>query len=289
MPTVEQDQLPVVGPPQTIDIQLENPYVFNNMAHYSDQADVAVEYMINELGDAADLNVVVIQLELPSGDEWNMYVRRRLEDRGGNYVDRITMNPGSPDYPGIVTRLQQYVNNGANYVALAGAPSHGLGILTEMGRLGFEVPIIGIHGIAGTTIYEEGPQNLLHLVHGIHSFLPAVADCELCATIREFVQGTRWEDGPNHLNFSHGWLDIYLLVQAIECAAGTGELTRATLHEALQGEFDTGGISCPHDWSTSNHSPCAAPVEWDGEHLGIVGTFEEWSGVFQGEYRLFEG
>ncbi len=285
MPNIEADQIPLIGPPQTIDVQLGNPYVFNNIAHYSDQADVAVEFMLQQVGSPEDLRVAVVQLELPSGDEWNGYVQGRLEDRGATYVDRVLMATAGTDFAGIAVQVQQLAQNqGVNYLALAGAPAHGLGVFTEMQGIGLDVPIVGIHGIAGTTIYEQGPPEAAESVNGIHSFLPSTSECDLCATIREYAEGTDFEAATREINFSHGWLDIFIAIQAIERAAESGELSRASLHEALQGEFDTGGLSCPIDWSESNHSPCAAPFQWQGDRIDVVGSFEEWAAVLEGEY-----
>lgn len=292
MPNIESDQLPVIGPPQTIDVQLDNPYVFNNIAHYGDQADVAVQYMAEELGGVENVNVAVVQLELPSGDEWNEYIKLTLEEQGGTYVDRILVNPGAADFPGTVTRLKQMIDSqGVNFIAFHGAPGHGLGVVTEMATQGIEVPVIGIHGIAGSTIYQEGPSMAPDLVHGIHSFAAPNNDCEICGDIQEFVAGTEWEAPMTEINFGHGWLNVLIAKQAIERAAESGELSRASLHEALQGSFETGGLSCPIDWSSFQHSPCAAPQQWvatDGRIEPISG-FEAWSDVFDREYGLFEG
>lgn len=293
MPNVESDQIPVIGPPQTIDAQLANPYVFNNIAHYGDEADAALAYVGDELGDITTANVAVLQLELPSGDEWNTYIKSGLEEQGGTYLDRVLINASSPDYAGAVTQLKQLVDNdGVNYVAFHGAPATGLGIVTEMQTKGVEVPIVGIHGIAGSTIYTEGPEPVAaDTVHGVHSFLAPTSDCDACGEIRDFVAGTEWEDQITEINFGHGWLDIMIAVQAIERAAESGEVSRASLFEALQGKFETGGLSCPIDWSESNHSPCAAPFEWllDEDRIEVVDSLQAWQDSLDGNYGLFEG
>jgi branched-chain amino acid transport system substrate-binding protein len=291
MPNVEEDQIPLIGPPQTIDPQLPNPYVFNNIAHYGDQADVAVPYMASIVGSLDDLRVVVIQLELPSGDEWDEYIKVTMEEQGGTYVDRILLAPAGADFPGAVTRLRQLIaNEGVNFVAFHGAPGHGLGIVTEMASQGVDIPIVGIHGIAGSTIYQEGPAGVADRVKGIHSFTAVNNDCEICGDIMDFVAGTQWEDATTEINFAHGWLNVRIAVQAIERAAEmSGEVSRATLTEALQaGPFDTGGLSCPIDWSDSRHSPCAAPMQWidaDGRIEPFMG-FEEWRQYIDGVYGL---
>jgi ABC-type branched-subunit amino acid transport system substrate-binding protein len=294
MPNVESDKLPVIGPPQTIDVQLDNPYVFNNIAHYGDEADVAVAYMGKKLGSVTDAKVAVIQLELPSGDEWNTYIKTTLDEQGGTYVDRILLNAGSPDYPGTVTKLKQMIDQqGVNFVAFHGAPAHGLGLAQEMSTQGVDVPVVGIHGIAGSTIYTEGPEPFAadHFA-GVHSFLPGTSDCEWCSTIRDFTAGTEWEGDIGEINFSHGWLDIMIAKQAIERAAtDAGEVSRETLFQALQGPFEVGGLTCPIDWTDSNHSPCAAPFEWnlDEGRIFAVDGITGWSQYLDQKYGLFGG
>lgn len=287
MPDVEIAMIPVIGQGQTIDVQIDHPYVFNNIAHYGDQADVAVLRMGQVVGDIADVNVAVIQLELPSGDEWNSYIKASTEAAGGTYVDRILINAGAPDYVASVTRLKQLVENeGVNYAAFHGAPAHGLGMVTEMSTQGVLLPIIGIHGIAGSTIYQEGPQDMLDLVEGIHSFLPSTSSSEGTDLIAGYVAGTDWESDAEHINFTHGWLDMLIAVQAIERAGATGTVNRATMTEALRGSFDVQGMTCDIDWSDFNHSACATPFAWDGAKLVPVGGFADWASALDGEYFI---
>ena len=290
MPEVQEVGIPVISQGQTIDIQLETESAFNNIAHYGDQADVAVQRIGDNLGSLDDANVVVIQLELPSGDEWNEYIVDSIGKQGGNYLGRILINAGGPDYPGAITQLKEFVDNdGANYIAMHGAPAHGLGVLTEMKNQGLRIPIIGIHGIAGSQIYLEGPEDMLDLAEGIHSFLPANVSTPGTDIIRDFVAGTEWEADSLQLNFSDGWLEGMIIVQAIErAAADAGAVNRVTMTEALQGTFDTMGISCPIDWSASNHSPCATPFAWnpDIQALEPVGGFDAWADALDGEYGL---
>lgn len=293
IPDLESDGIALIGPAQTIDAQLESDVVFNNLAHYGDMADVAVSYMEDQLGSVEDVNVAVLLLEVPSGEEWATYIQTEVEEGGGTFSGSIPLNPASPDYAGAVTRIQQLIqNDGVNFVAFHSSPAQGLGIATEMASQGVEVPVVGIQGIAASSIFQEGPSQASGQILGVHSFLPPPSDCEMCATALEFVAGTDWEDEATEINFSHGWLDVMIAVQAIERAAEeAGEVTRATLVDALRGSFDTGGLSCPIDWSEDNHSPCAAPFGWNAEdgRLGIVQDFGSWSDAIDGEYGLFEG
>ncbi|HSG80245.1 MAG TPA: ABC transporter substrate-binding protein [Acidimicrobiia bacterium] len=292
MPEVGELGIPVIGQPQNIDIQLLTPNSYNNIAHYGDQADVATLRMADLLGGVENVKVMVIQLELPSGDEWNAYIENSVTGAGGTYVGRLLLNAGAPDYTGVVTELGQKVDAGeVNYVAFHGAPAHALGTLTEMKTQGVEVPFVGIHGLAGSTVYTEGQLEAGDVVEGIHSFLPATSDCEGCGMIRDFVAGTEWEEDVVHINFTHGWVDMMITVQAIErAAAGSGELSWTTMNAALTGgPFDVSGLTCDTDWSSQNFSPCATPFAWNYE-LGVlepVGGFAQWASALDGEYFLF--
>lgn len=292
-PNVEADGIPVISPPQTIDAQLAVPNFYNNLAHYGDEADVAVAHIGETLGSVEDAVVAVVQLEVPSGSEWNTYIQKTVEDQGGTYAGRITINTSAPDYPGTVGQLEQLVAaEGVNYVAFHGAPEHGLGLVSAMATRGLtDVPVVGIHGLAGNTIYTEGPPEAGELLTAAHSFLSPQSDCEMCQTAREFVAGTEWEEPARELNFGDGWQDVLIVQQAAERAAEeSGDLSWESMNTALtSAPFDIGGLSCDPDWTESNHTPCAAVYQWDSDHMEPVRPVEDNVDVLDGEYGLFEG
>lgn len=285
---VEQAEIPLIAPPQTSDRNLENPYSFNVMAHYGDQADIAVARLAERVGGVDQLVVAVLHLAVPSGEEWNAYVQRRVEEQGATYTEPIAMDPALPDASIVVQQLQQLIDQqGVNAIAFHGSPSAALKVLSEMARVGVELPLSGIHGVAGLSIYEEGPQDALGQLEATHSFLPVGADSPGTREIEEFVAGTEWEDAARELNFSHGWVAGMAVHQGIlRAAEESGELNRATLFEGLQGPIDTQGITCPIDWSESNYTSCVAPFRWDGEGLVPVAPFEERTEFVSGEYGI---
>lgn len=288
LPSFESTGIPLVSPPQTVDAQLEIPNVYNDLAHYGDEADAAVQYIGDEVGSVEDAVVAVVHLEVPSGAEWNAYIQQTVEDQGGTYLGAMTLNVGAPDYTGVVTQLSQMVDgDGLNYVAFHGAPEHGLGMISEMLTQGItDLPMVGIHGLAGATIFTEGPPEAADLLAGAHSFLSPMDDCEMCATIRDFVAGTEWEDAAVELNFADGWHEVAIIAEAAErAAADAGELSWDTMNAALTAEpFDTGGLTCDVDWTGGNQSLCAAIFKWNGEFMAPVQPFEAYADVIDGEY-----
>lgn len=291
-PDIESVGIPVIGPPQTIEVQLQNPYIFSNIGHYGDQADVAIPRLAERAGvPVEELRVAVIQLELPSGDEWDTYIRASVEEQGGTYVGRVTMPTAATDYATVLTQVRQLAEaEDANAIAFHGAPANGLGVLNEMASQDFtDIPVVGIHGIAGSNIYTESPDDVQDVMEGVHSFSPCNLDTPGTQTIRDFVAGTEWEEDCKQINFSHGWLDGLIFQQAVERAAETGEVSRESLRDALQGTFDAQGLSCDIDWTDTNHNPCVAPFQWDeaDEALVIVNDdFTAWEQYVDGEYGL---
>ncbi len=289
-PDVETLNLPVIGPPQTIDIQLEGDQYFNNLAHYGDQADLAAGHIAATVGGIENAVVMGISLEVPSGTEFAAYVEQSVEKGGGTYVNTLYVAPGATEVTAQMVELQEGIDEqGVNYVTLHGSPGAGLVVMQGMADVGItDIPIIGIHGIAANSIWTEGPESVSDQTFGIHSFMTAnnniaaSADMERCATLAGY-------DGEHlNLNFSHGFLNGYVFHQAVERAAETGELSRESLTEALKGTFDTMGITCPIDWSASNHSQCGAAFSLDTASGGMVpaNPFSFYADSFDGEYGI---
>jgi branched-chain amino acid transport system substrate-binding protein len=284
---IERLGVPVIGPPQTADALVDNPVVFTNLAHFGDQADVAIARMAASVGSAADVNVATVHLEIPSGLEWDAYIRATVEEAGGQYGGSIGMNPVEVDLASVALRLRALADEGVNYIAMHAAPGHAVGLMTAMNDIGLVLPIIGIQGLASPAVYEQAPAALTAVAEGIHSFIPVGVQSVGTQEIAEFVAGSGYEEEARHINFTHGWLDIMLLEEAASRAVeASGELTRASLVEALRGRFDTRGLSCPIDWTESTHSPCAAPFAWDGSGLVPVGGFADWQSEMDGIYGI---
>ncbi|MDP6582378.1 MAG: ABC transporter permease, partial [Vicinamibacterales bacterium] len=66
--------------------------------------------------------------------------------------------------------------------------------------------------------------------------------------------------------------------------AAPGDIPRTDYRVVSQDYFDTMGISCDIDWTTSNHSPCGAPFTMDRATGGMVpaGEFSEYAEFLDG-------
>jgi len=289
-PDVEALNLPVIGPPQTIDVQLEGDQYFNNLAHYGDQADLATGQIAADVGGIENAVVMGISLEVPSGTEFAAYVEQSVTRAGGTYLGTQYVAPGATEVIAQMAALQEGIDNdGANYVTLHGSPAAGLVVMQGMADAGItDIPIIGIHGIAANSIWTEGPEEISDQTFGMHSFLTANNSIEASAEMERCASLAGYGGEHLNLNFAHGFLNGYVFHQAVERAAETGDLSRDSLTDARRGTFDTMGITCPIDWSASQHSQCGAAFSLDPGTSGMVpaNPFSFYADTFDGEYGL---
>jgi branched-chain amino acid transport system substrate-binding protein len=292
IPELEASNVAVIGPPQTIDPTLGSGQFFHNIAAYGDQADIFVGVAANRLGDASNAVVLGIVLEVPSGTEYATYVQDSVTAAGGTYVGTEYVGLRVQEATAQIIKLQKAIDQyGVNMVALHGAPFHNELVLKAMSAAGItEIPVVGIHGVATNSIFENSPEDVTDDTYGVHSFKTSSSDIEAAPMLTRCADlaGYPGEDKVN--NFAHGFVNSYILHQAIEkaAAANGGDVTRATLTKALQGKFDTMGISCDIDWTTSNHSPCGAPFTMDRASGGMVpaGEFSEYAEFLDGVYGI---
>ena len=289
-PDVERLNLPVIGPPQSIDIQLEGDQYFNNLAHYGDQADIAGGHIAADVGGLENAVVMGISLEVPSGTEFAAYVEQTVVNGGGTYVDTLYVAPGATEVTAQMVDLQAAIDEqGVNYVTLHGSPGAGLVVMQGMADSGItDLPIIGIHGIAANSIWTEGPPSVTDQVFGIHSFLPANNDTAAADELARCAALAGYDGEQFNLNFTHGFLNAYVFEQAVLRAAESGELSRESVTEALKGPFDTLGLTCPIDWSDSQHSQCGAPFSLDASTGGMLpaNPFAFYADGFDGIYGI---
>lgn len=284
IPDIEADQIAVIGPSQTIDAQLESPYMFHTLAHYADMADVALARLAEKIdGEPSDLVAVAVNLEVPSGAEWADFIGTKVPELGGTYAGNLNLAPDQTDFASPVAQIQQLVEDeGVNAIAFHGSPATALGLATAMDDVDLRIPVGGIQTLANLSVYTEGPQGMLDLMEGTHSFVPCTVDTPGTQRLLEFTEGTEWEGECESISWIHGWVNGMVAHQAIERAAEDhGELNRETFFQALQGTYDIEGLSCDYDWTDANYSPCAAPFTWDGTSLTPAAPFEEWLEIME--------
>ena len=282
--------VPFIGQQQTIDIQLDNPLVFNTLAHYGDQADIAVARMAEQLG-AENLVVVSVGLEVASGEELGTYVGDSAVNVGAAYAGHIRIPIQGSEADAQAIEIKQLIESeGVNYIALHSSPSAVLRLLNSMVKLDVDLPIGGISAVIAENVYAEGPTELLDTFWGVTTYTPPSISTPGNDEMNAWVAGTVHEKKSTNTNFVGGWVVGKLAVEAINQAAASGSVTRASLAAALNNlsGFDTGGQSPVMDCTREGqHCGVAArPYDWDGTTLVPVGVYADWLDSIDFAYGL---
>lgn len=288
-PAVNAAKVPVIFPYQTIDAQLKVPYFFNLTSHYADQADVIVAHGIKTVGGADKLKIFVARLNVPSGEEFDTYIKESLKVQGGEYMGSLTIVATQSEYTPTVVQIKQAIDKGANYIALHAPARSALGLFNTMSKLGVDVPIGGIQALATPDVFRRGPAEIIDDFVAVQSVLPPGSGEPGAKEMQAYIDAH-----PNYATdslepyFAQGWITGQVFKTAAENAAKAngGKLDRATLFEALKSKFDTGGLTCPLDFTTGEmkYTPCATTIVWNGKSLVAGEPFSTFSTVLRGKY-----
>ena len=291
-PDIQDAKLPFVGPQQTIDSQFANPYIFSTIAHYGDQADVAVAAMASDVGGADKLVVISVGLEVASGLEWAAYIEQTVIKVGGTYTQHISLPLSADNADAEVQTIKDLIASaGANYIALHSSPNAALRLLNSMDSLGVDLPIGGIFAVIAESVYQEGPADLLDTYWGVQTYTPSTISTPGNDEMNAFVAANpEYNEWIGNVNFVGGWVVAKLTVEGINRAIATGSLTRETLVAALNSikDFDTGGQSPLLDCTRAGRA-CGAgarPYDWDGTKLVPRGAYEDFTVFLDFEYGI---
>jgi ABC-type branched-subunit amino acid transport system substrate-binding protein len=291
-PQIEEIGIPFIGPQQTIDAQFANPYIWSTLAHYGDQADIAVAAMADDVGGAGNLVVVSVGLEVASGLEWATYVEDTATRLGATYTKHISLPLTGADADPQVVEIQGLIESaGANYIALHGSPGAALRLLNSLDKAGVDLPIGGIFAVIAETVYNEGPADLLDTFWGVQTYTPSTISTPGNDEMNAFVAAhPEYAEFSGNTNFVAGWVIAKLAVEGMKRAAATGVLTRASLNTALGtiNALDTGGQSPVLDCTREGRACGAAarPYDWNGTELVARGDYGDWTDDLDFVYGL---
>ena len=272
-PTVTQQGVTVIDPPQTTTPQVKSPSFLNAQATYGAEAQVGVTYVLTKV-PATKLKMATVVLNLPDGLEYSKYVKARLKQVKAKYLGTIQITPASASAVAQVSKLQQLQQStGLNYIAWMGSAEILALLTTEMKKVGLDVPIVGIH----TTVDPVDGGDAV----GTTSFVPGTGSAGAKA-LAKALKGTKNAKYATTTNCIQGWVNGMITKQVIQREATQlkgKQPTRAALAKAIRTKFKVTGLTCPVTWTKSNVSPCAVPMVWTGSKFVIAntGTLQSWS------------
>lgn len=290
IPQITKYKVPVIGPSATVSDQLKNPYFWNTLPDYADQADIALAYAGQQVGGTDKVKAVTVTLAVPSGQEWQEDIKSKVTEAGGTFAGTYQLATTSPDATPIALGLQQQIKSGAvNYLFIHGNSETALTLFGAMSQFGVTLPSVGIYGIGTSKTFTASAPALSSKAAFVTSFTPPSIDTPGMTTLRNAAKGTDNEQyvTSDNVNFVTGWVNGMVSVEAIKRAAATGTLNRASLQKALGTikNFDTGDLSTPIDFTRTGHNGGAVcrPYTYSNG-FKAVGTYASWAKDIKGVY-----
>jgi branched-chain amino acid transport system substrate-binding protein len=285
---VASDEIPIVGAESTTKAALNpfNPWFFALQCTYTDQADVAVAYLINKTG-IENPTAVALYGDVASGQEWSGLIEERIDAAGGEFLGGISITYGSTEAD---AQAQQIASLDPDMIFLHGGVSIGVPALTSLEKFGVtDTPIAGIFALESATV-AEASEAVGANFSAINCYSAAnqpdvpgaeqmIADAEANGVDPEVFNAT---------DFANGYVSAMVLVEGIRLAGN--ELTRESLAAALETmeDFDTGGLSPNVTFGPDDRIGVASvrPYEYDyAEGIFVpVGAYEDYEDCITNQY-----
>jgi branched-chain amino acid transport system substrate-binding protein len=284
VPYLTQQQVPGLINQATLR-EVSDPFqewMFEGNCNYSDQADVALAYVMDRLGleTLEGKTVGVAGIEVASGQEWISIVRKRVEELGGRTVD-VTLPAAivSAD-----VQVQSLRNANVDFILMHHAAPGAIAMLKSMAKYGMTDTLVsGSFGVTNENTWLQAPRSTAKNFVGTNCYTPpALADSEIGRLAVETGEKYGYDAAEiNQMNWSLGWVNGMIIVEALKNA--DGEYTGPAVKEGLEEieSLDTGGLSPTPNISDDCHMAIrqVRPYTFDYEKKQIqpIGDYEDWA------------
>lgn len=246
-------KIPVLGPMQTTKDQLANPYFFNLLASYDDQAAAIVKRVLADMKKTGKDKPVIatVTLDVESGYEWATYMAAHLEQNGLKLAKHVLIPSTATE---ATSQVQQLLELKPDAIVLHGTAGAGTAFVKDAYRYGLKVPMYSnFAGFSIATYENAGPDATANYV-GVHSYNPPTFDSPGMKQMREIGQKYGADKYLGSQQYVQGWTVARVFIEATKQAGK--DLSRESLISAIEGmnNYDTEGLSAPVSFSPKNHN-----------------------------------
>jgi len=257
------------------------PWMFEGNCNYSDQADVALGYVMTKLKlkTLKGKKVGVAGIEVASGQEWIQILKTRVPKLGGTVVD-VSLPAAIVNADVQVQKLQ---DGKVDFVLMHHSPTGGIAMLKSLSKYGLNVPVSGSFGVTNENTWINTPYDAAKNFIGTNCYTPpALAKTASGKLAAATGKKYGYADAEiNQMNWSLGWVNGMMIVQALRNAKGkyTGPDVRRGLEQV--GKLDTGGLAPNVNFSAKCHMGIreVRPYTYNYKTKSVqpVGSYKQWS------------
>jgi branched-chain amino acid transport system substrate-binding protein len=270
---VSQDELPLMSASwaESLVDPAETPYNFVVGPTYSDQMRVALQWIAEDAGGAAE--VAVLHNDSPFGTapvgDGEAYIEEQGFDLG---YEAYAMPGGATDYVGEISRVE---SQGADYIVIQNVASPAAQLLRDLANQGSDIQVVCLNWCAAELTVELAGDAAEGLV-GVHPILGPDSGAEGLTPISDWLE----EDGGSlddvDTFYVQGWYTMHAMAEGIAALVESGdEVTGPNLATTLQDipPIET-GVSEAMDFTAESHRGMSASNLLRVED-GVFAPFEE--------------
>jgi branched-chain amino acid transport system substrate-binding protein len=248
---ITADQLPFMSGSyaETLANPGETPFNFVVATTYSDQMRVALQWIAEDAGGAAE--VAAFHHDSPFGESPLEAGREQAAELGLN-LEAYAMPAEATDF---VPQLQRAKAQGAKYVVIQNVSSPAAQLAKNIQSQGLDMKIVCLNW-CGDELFAELAGDAAEGAVAAMPFAPATAEAEGLSQPRDYLQGKGGDLEKQGVHYVQGWYTMAVMAEGIKRAAEGGEVTGETLKQALEElpAFETGDVSAPIDFSADSHA-----------------------------------
>lgn len=250
----------------------ESPYNFVNVATYSDQMRVALQW-INEDSDG-DAEVAVFHNDSPFGTAPVADGQAYIKDKGYKLGYKAYPMPKTANFVGL---LSQAKSQGAKYIVIQNVSSPAAQVAKDIKAQGLDMKIVCLNWCADEQFIKTAGADAADDTIMVTSVAPPVADKpgneEPAAYLK--TKGSTLE--AKGLHYLQGWYTMHVMAEGIEAAIKAGdEPTGPNIRKALEtmGPIDTGGVMGTPEFSKDSHRGSTSTGIYEVDE-GVMKTVKE--------------
>lgn len=229
----------------------ESPYNFVNVATYSDQMRIALDWINEDSGGKAE--VAAFHSDSPFGTAPLADGEAWIEEKGYDVGFEAYPMPATANFVGL---LSQAKSQGAKYIVIQNVSSPAAQVAKDIKAQGLDMKIVCLNWCSDeqfvTTAGADAAEGAIMVTPTAPPSVEKPGDAEPAAYLES--KGSSLEE--KGLHYLQGWYTMHAMAEGIEAAIKSGDdLTGPSIREALEtmGPIDTGDVMGSPEFSKDSH------------------------------------